>query len=116
MPAEYKPPKIDTASHKPGSRTIHEHYNKEEYVKRRVYFLSTCEGFKTWRTGLFDIAESDAALVFTSKDRSKSVQEVERREEHFGICPSLPLPTTQNCQTLDDFRVYGLEQWQAGSA
>ncbi len=89
-----------------GGRIINEHYNIEEYVKRRVHFLGKHPDYKDRSVGLFPIARRASEEIFHTDRLQLSVQEVRRRELANEVLPLLPLPTTENTATIDDFEGY----------
>lgn len=91
-------------------RILNETYTSEDYSKRRAHFLGTHPVYKYLTHGLFRISRSDAEAVFQTQIdpvlvgvQILSVQEVRRRELLYEIQPLLPLPTTENTETIDDF-------------
>ncbi|KAK1064527.1 hypothetical protein LTR74_008699 [Friedmanniomyces endolithicus] len=92
---------------------LNEHYNVQEYVNRRAGWLARLPHYARVTTGLFTIARRDAMQVFRS-DHALSVQEVRRREHAAEVSPLLPLPTTDNTDSIDGFRSYGNREWLSG--
>ncbi|KAK0913448.1 hypothetical protein LTR02_002296 [Friedmanniomyces endolithicus] len=92
---------------------LNEHYNVQEYVNRRAGWLARLPHYARMTTGLFTIAHRDAEQVFKS-DHALSVQEVSRREHAAEVSPLLPLPTTDNTDSIDGFRSYGEQEWSSG--
>ena len=90
---------------------LNDHYFLDEYVKRRGSFLEIHHDHKTRDTGLLAIARDDAQLIFTSEHEILSVQEVRRRELLSEVVPFLPLPTTANTRTIDNFKGYPRREW-----
>ncbi|KAK1043000.1 hypothetical protein LTR33_015467 [Friedmanniomyces endolithicus] len=95
------------------STVLTEHYNVQEYVNRRAGWLARLPHYARMTTGLFTIARQDATEVFKS-DHALSVQEVRRREHAAEVSPLLPLPTTDNTESIDGFRSYGDREWSSG--
>ncbi|KAI7351719.1 hypothetical protein KC320_g4785 [Hortaea werneckii] len=91
---------------------INDFYNIEDYVRRRAHFLGRHDDYKD--NPVFPIARNDAARVFVDA-RVLSVQEVQRRETAAGFEDLLPLPTTANTQTMDNFRLYPDQEWTPNS-
>ena len=87
-------------------RVINEHYSYEEYVRRRVGYLSKRPDY-AHINNLFTMVRGHADLIFASEQEKLSVQEVRRREQAEEIEDMLPLPTTNNTQTIDNFASYG---------
>ena len=94
------------------ARVLNEHYSLREYVSRRAMLLGN--RFKNIGIDPFEIARSDAAEVFDFDLQELSVQEIERRELRKGIEPLLPLPTTANTGTIDNFQSYPPVEWTPG--
>ncbi|TKA70622.1 hypothetical protein B0A55_07585 [Friedmanniomyces simplex] len=92
---------------------LNEHYSLQEYVNRRAGWLGRLPYYAGMLAGLFAIARRDATKVFKS-DHALSVQEVRRREHAAEVDPLLPLPTTNNTETLDHFQSYGQREWSPG--
>ena len=92
---------------------INEHYSLNEYINRRVGFLGRHPDYAHMVTRLFAIVRRDAADVF-KQGRELSVQEVRRRESKLDVTPLLPLPTTDNCASVDNFRNYPDREWTPG--
>ncbi|KAK5723424.1 hypothetical protein LTR15_005122 [Elasticomyces elasticus] len=88
---------------------LNEHYNLEEYVKRRAGWLGRLPDFAR-ATGLFAISRRDAFNIFGA-DQTLSVQEVRRRELAAEFDLLLPHPTTCNTESIDSFRSYGEREW-----
>jgi len=98
------------AALEPGS-IINDFYHLSDYVHRRVGWLGTHPQYKHIAQ-LVPIARHDAEMVFHGAEQSPlSVQEVRRRELACGIDPLLPLPTTENCSTVDEFVSYPDREW-----
>ncbi|KAK4569419.1 hypothetical protein LTR86_003182 [Recurvomyces mirabilis] len=93
-----------------GGRVLNDHYTKEEYTKRRVHYLSVHPDYKQI-SGLVPIARRDANTIFHSDEPALSVQDIRRREMLEYMEPLLPLPTTENTDTIDSFRSYPAEEW-----
>ncbi|KAK3115110.1 hypothetical protein LTR53_005887 [Teratosphaeriaceae sp. CCFEE 6253] len=102
-----------TGSTPESGTTINEHYSICEYVNRRAGFLGTLPDFAHMLSGLLPMVRRDALEVFKS-DLELSVQEVRRRELASEVDPLLPLPTTHNTETLDDYRSYPAREWRSG--
>ncbi|KAK3706621.1 hypothetical protein LTR37_012630 [Vermiconidia calcicola] len=94
-----------------GGRVLNDRYTFEEYVKRRGQYLAT-HPIYTHRTGLFNIARTSAQEVFNTERENLSVQETRRREIDKDIAPLLPLPTTENTETITDHNDYPGSEWE----
>lgn len=92
---------------------LNEYYTFEEYINRRGGWLGKQPDYARMPTGLFSIARRDAQDVFQG-DHALSVQEVRRRERAHDIDPLLPLPTTDNTESLDNFQSYPDREWSPG--
>ncbi|KAI6814978.1 hypothetical protein KC332_g4652 [Hortaea werneckii] len=93
---------------------INDFYNREDYVRRRAHFLGRHDAYKN--VSVFPIARGDAERVFADENEVLlSVQEVQRRETASGFEDLLPLPTTANTQTMDNFRLYPDQEWTPNS-
>ena len=90
-------------------RVIKEHYSRDEYVRRRVRHRSKRSDY-AHNGNLFAMVRGHAESIFASEQEKFSVQEVRRREQEKEIEDMLPLSTTDNTQTIDNFASY------AGSA
>ncbi|KAI7216020.1 hypothetical protein KC333_g5083 [Hortaea werneckii] len=88
---------------------VNDFYNKEDYVRRRADFLGSHDDYKD--ISVFPIARNDANRVFSDEDEVLSVQEVLRRETAAEFEDLLPLPTTANTQTIDNFKSYPDHEW-----
>ncbi|KAK3673270.1 hypothetical protein LTR78_006815 [Recurvomyces mirabilis] len=93
-----------------GGLVLNDRYTKEEYTKRRVYYLSVHPDYKQIN-GLVPIARRDANIIFHSDEPALSIQNIRRREMLKYMEPLLPLPTTENTDTIDSFRSYPAEEW-----
>ncbi|KAI7089273.1 hypothetical protein KC356_g2568 [Hortaea werneckii] len=102
------PPAAATAA----ETVINDFYNQEDYVRRRAGFLGRHDDYKG--LAVFPIARGDAKRVFTD-DMVLSVQEVQRRETAAEIEDLLPLPTTANTQTIDNFKSYPDSEFELGN-
>ncbi|KAK3116514.1 hypothetical protein LTR53_003058 [Teratosphaeriaceae sp. CCFEE 6253] len=102
-----------TGSTPESGTTINEHYSICEYVNRRAGFLGTLPDFAHMLSGLLPTVRRDALEVFKS-DLQLSVQEVRRRELASEVDPLLPLPTTHNTESLDDYWSYPPREWRSG--
>lgn len=89
---------------------VNDFYSREEYVQRRVGFLGRHPLYKILPK-LFPMVRGDADEIYQPTDDKLSVQEVRRRELTSEITPLLPLPTTDNCESLDSFRSYPTAEW-----
>lgn len=102
---------------------LNDAYSFDEYTKRRAHFLGNHSGYKHLSRELSQIAHNDGEAVFQSNVdpalvgvTKLSVQEVRRREIQFELAPLLPLPTTGNTKTIDNFASYGDIEWFQPSA
>ncbi|KAK5126085.1 hypothetical protein LTR85_011440 [Meristemomyces frigidus] len=89
---------------------INEHYDVEEYVRRRTAFLGKHPDY-FHLPRLFPIARRDAGDVFSFEGERLPVQEVRRREQAAGFDLLLPLPTNKNTQSIDYLNSYGAREW-----
>ncbi|KAK5175780.1 uncharacterized protein LTR77_000920 [Saxophila tyrrhenica] len=94
-----------------GGNVLHDHYSFEQYFQRRATRLAMNHSYKTVKTNPFTFARIDAEEVFESPDMQLSVEEVRRREVQRNITPLLPLPTTENTNTIDNFASYPRTEW-----
>ncbi|KAK5115256.1 hypothetical protein LTR62_001456 [Meristemomyces frigidus] len=98
-----------------GGQVLNDHYTKDQYVNRRVHFLSRLPDFAGVSAGLSMIAARDCAIVFRSEiEPAISVQRVRHLELQNLLDPLTPLPTTENTETIDSFRSYPADVWRAG--
>jgi len=102
---------IQTEAALEAGTVINEHYSVNDYVARRTGYLSKHPDYSHMRTGLFHIARRDASDVYKLEQEQLSVQGVRRREQAAGFDLLLPLPTTNNTETLDSFSSYGPCEW-----
>lgn len=91
---------------------LHDSYNKSAYIKRRHGFLGRHPDFKANRELLPSITRG-AEQVFHSQADELSVEQIRTRELVCEIQPLLPLPTSTNTETLDNFRSTGTKEWTA---
>ncbi|KAK5133560.1 hypothetical protein LTR08_007599 [Meristemomyces frigidus] len=89
---------------------LDEHYTIEEYVRRRVGYLSRHPDY-AHVPYLFPMVRRAAEEIFKSEYERVHVLEVRRREQTAELEDLLPLPTTDNTQTLAQ---YGSRQWLSG--
>ncbi|GAB1734671.1 hypothetical protein NU195Hw_g9022t1 [Hortaea werneckii] len=110
MSSNVPPPATEAAD-----TVINDFYNREDYVRRRAHFLGRHDAYKN--VSVFPIARGDAERVFADEHEVTvlSVQEVQRRETAAGFEDLLPLPTTTNTQTMDNFRSYPDQEWTRNS-
>nr|POE63103.1 isoform 7 of histone-lysine n-methyltransferase 2e [Quercus suber] len=92
---------------------LNEYYTIDEYVNRRSWYLSKLPSLAKQTRFFYGVREIDAAAVYGSGDQILSVQEVRRREEASLVSPLLPLPTTDNTQTIDSYGHYSGREWTA---
>jgi hypothetical protein len=98
-----------------GGEVYNEHYDVEKYVKRRGNHLANIyqqQGNALQFINTFRVAEGEARDVFYDNSPELSVQEIRRREVEKEVTPLLPLPTTANSGTIDDFGTYPPTEWQ----
>lgn len=91
-------------------KVLNDCYTVDQYVSRRCWFLSKLPENAKMSRFFEGIREIEAAAVFTVEEEVLSVQEVRRREQAGLISPLLPLPTTDNTQTIDSFRSYSRKE------
>ncbi|KXT01931.1 hypothetical protein AC578_2546 [Pseudocercospora eumusae] len=94
-------------------RVINEWYSLKEYTKRRLGFLGKHPAFRG-ATRLLPGIESAGEEVFAGQQDNLSAQQVRARELVCEIDPLLPLSTTTNTDSLDDFRGYPADEWHPG--
>jgi len=92
---------------------LNDYYTPDEYVNRRVSYLSTLRAYSRVKY-LYPIARRAVTEVFRAGETKLSVQEVLRREHAAGFEDWLPLPTTENTETIDNFVGYGPSEWEPG--
>ncbi len=92
-----------------GGNVLHDHLSYDEYVARRGQFLAPLPAYM--KISVFTLARVDAELVFESHCKPLSVEEVRRQEVRLQITPLLPLPTTENTDTIDNFASYPDSEW-----
>lgn len=95
-------------------RLLNEHYDQQRYVSRRATYLGDLH--QDPRIDIFQIARNDANDVFDSASQELSVQEIREREQNHEIKPLLPLPTSHNTQTIDDFKSLPPVEWTPNAA
>ena len=95
---------------------LNEHYTFQEYINRRADYLGNHSSFRSTAVCVFPIARSDAEEIFYLRCDVLSVQEVRRREVRQDIRPLLPLPTTANTYTIDNFNSYSALEWPQGTS
>lgn len=96
----------DAAAWEEGGEVVNVKYTLDRYVQRRVYFLGQHPNWKQLSgtyTGLFPLARGIAEEIFNSEHEELTTLELRRREDVLEVQPLLPLTTTQNYQTIDDF-------------
>lgn len=94
-------------------RVVNEWYSLKEYTKRRLGFLGNHPAFRG-ATRLLPGIESAGKEVFAGQQETLSAQQVRARELVCEIDPLLPLSTTTNTDTLDDFQGYPADEWVPG--
>ncbi|KAI7486624.1 hypothetical protein KC351_g3203 [Hortaea werneckii] len=104
---------VPPAATQAADMVINDFYNREDYVRRRAHFLGRHDAYKN--VSVFPIARGDAERVFSDEHEVLSVQEVERRETAAEFEDLLPLPTTANTQTMDNFWPYPDQEWTPNS-
>ena len=87
-------------------RILNDHYTKKEYIQRRLGFLDKHPNYRCLPK-LLPKVNQEADEVFCDQEEEISVQQVRQRELDCEVDPLLPLPTTANTETLDDFQSYG---------
>lgn len=91
---------------------IHDSYTKANYIKRRHCFLGRHPDFSS-NPQLLPKVNRDVSQVFESQADELSVEQVRSRELVCEIEPLLPLPTSTNTETLDNFGGTGTKEWTA---
>lgn len=92
---------------------INEWYTIEEYIHRRGDYLRNVPDYANYGNAIFMLTRNHANDIFKSESEQLSVQEVRRRELTANVDPLLPLPTTNNMSTIDNFASYGPTEWKA---
>jgi len=96
---------IARAANMEGDGAILRHeYTFEEYIARRGNFINKLPEYKHLPNACWIVRKHTAGLIFHSEtDPPLPVMEVRRRELASEVTPLLPLPTTANTQTIDNF-------------
>jgi hypothetical protein len=90
---------------------LQDYYTFEEYIARRGNFIIKLPEYKHLRNACWVVRKNDAHLIFADEQQQLTVREVRRRELADEIEPLLPLPTTSNTQSIDNFRYCRPEGW-----
>lgn len=88
-----------------------DYYTFEEYIARRGSFIIKLPKYKHLTNACWVVRKNDANLIFADEQQQLTVREVRRRELANEIEPLLPLPTTSNTNSLDNFRHCRPEDW-----
>jgi hypothetical protein len=94
------------AVHERGGSTLKDYYTIHEYRHRRATFVGNLPGHSNRFTDCFAIAKRDAEQIFDPDvvQQQLDVEEVRERELEMQFDVLLPLPTTVNTQTIDNFK------------
>lgn len=82
---------------------LDEHYSFEEYIHRRGTYLARLPAYSNLPNACF-IARSHADEIFDDEQQLLDVETVRSRELEQEFDPLLPLPTTSNTATIDNFK------------
>ena len=97
-----------------GGAVLREEYTFEEYIARRGNFINKLPEYKHLPNACWVVRKHTADLIFDSEAQHLSVREVRRRELANEVVPLLPLPTTANTATIDNFATCRPEgEWYA---
>jgi hypothetical protein len=88
-----------------------DYYTFEEYIARRGAFIIKLPEYKHLTNACWVVRKNDANLIFADEQQQLTVREVRRRELANEVEPLLPLPTTSNTESLDNFRHCRPEDW-----
>lgn len=82
---------------------LDEHYSFEEYIHRRGTYLARLPAYSKLPNACF-IARRHAGEIFDDEQQLLDVETVRSRELEREFDPLLPLPTTSNTATIDNFK------------
>lgn len=82
---------------------LNEHYSFEEYIHRRGTYLARLPAYSNLPNACF-IARRHADEIFDDEQQLLDVEIVRSRELEHEFDPLLPLPTTSNTATIDNFK------------
>jgi hypothetical protein len=94
-----------------GAAVLQEYYTFEEYIARRGNFINRLPEYKHLPNACWIVRRDTANLIFEHEQQQLTVREVRRRELANQVEPLLPLPTTANTESLDEFRYCRPEGW-----
>jgi len=90
---------------------LRDYYTFEEYIARRGNFIHKLPQYKHLNNACWVVRKNDARFIFEHEQQQLTVREVRRRELANEVEPLLPLPTTSNTESLDNFRYCRPEGW-----
>lgn len=96
----------EVAVHEGGGSILKDYYTIFEYRDRRAKFFDKLPGWSRRPRDIYEMVKRDSNLFFDEDDPTRQMDALEVRErelEHqFEVL--LPLPTTANTQTIDNFK------------
>ncbi|GAB7331610.1 hypothetical protein MBLNU13_g02982t2 [Cladosporium sp. NU13] len=96
----------EVAVHEGGGSILKDYYTIFEYRDRRAKFFDKLPGWSRRPRDIYEMVKRDSNLFFDEDDPTRQLDALEVRErelEHqFEVL--LPLPTTANTQTIDNFK------------
>jgi hypothetical protein len=96
----------EAAVHEGGGSILKDYYTIFEYRHRREKFFDKLPGWSRRPGAINEMARTDAELIFDEYDGKQQLDAVEVRERELAhqFPVLLPLPTTANTQTIDNFK------------
>ena len=92
--------------HEGGGSVLKDYYTIFEYRDRRAKFFDKLPGWSRRPKAIYDMVKRDSNYFFDEDDPTRQLDALEVREreiaEKFEVL--LPLPTTANTQTIDNFK------------
>lgn len=92
------------AAHEGGGAYLKDYLTYEEYIYRRGTFIGKLPEYSHLPNACFIVRNSHVDMIFDNESQHLDVQEVRERELRMEFNPLLPLPTTANTQTIDNFK------------
>ena len=96
----------EVAVHEGGGSILKDYYTIFEYRDRRAKFFDKLPGWSRRPRDIYEMVKRDSNLFFEEDDPTRQLDalEVRERELEHQLEVLLPLPTTANTQTIDNFK------------
>jgi len=96
----------EAAVHEGGGSILKDYYTIFEYRDRRAKFFDKLPGWKRRSRDIYEMVKRDSNFFFDEDDPTQQLDALEVRQHELAheFTVLLPLPTTANTQTIDNFK------------